>query len=532
MQRRTFVSSLAACLAYWPSTSLGLAALMPSTAHANDGQGSLGLRDIVLAKATALSRDRFERRDDPLPDAFREIGYDAYRRIEFQNQRGLWRDGTSGFEVQPLHRGFIYSDRMTLNVVEDGIVRPLAYDPSLYHFIGMDPPGAQVGDIGYSGVRLLGSIGGSGVAQEFYVFQGASYFRALAAGTIYGLSSRGLAIRTGDPEGEEFPAFTELWIERPPPNSPTIVVHALLDGPSLTGAFMFTIRTGAVGAAKPPLETRVGVNAAIFPRVVLDHVGIAPLTTMYWYGTLERHDVDDYRARVHDSDGLSMCAEDGEWQWRPLANPKRLQTSSFDPGQGGKVRGFGLVQRARAWRDFQDIGADYHRRPSCWIAPHADWPEGRVELIEIPTNNEFNDNVVAYWRPSEGLRAGDRLDYGYDMVWSGRPALGFGLLKAVSSHSGAYAGTWRQIVIDFARQDTHDDLSDGGNAIDPYGFDPVVSAAGGRIHDIALIAHPFIDGLRLSFMLEPEEKLAEIRAVIWQNSRPISEIWLYRWTAS
>ena len=324
----------------------------------------------------------------------------------------------------------------------------------------------------------------------------------------------------------EFPDFCALWFERPDPGADHIVVHALLDGPSVAGAYTFTIlpATAAGGA------TRMGVNVALFPRRDLAHVGLAPLTSMYWYGPLERGAADDYRPRVHDSDGLLACTAGGEWLWRPLANPRRVQTSRFDTG--GAVHGFGLVQRTRDPEAFEDLEADYHLRPSAWVEPHAEWPAGAVELIEIPTDNEFNDNVVAYWRPDAPLAAGVRHDVGYDVVWCDVPDGGVGLLRATSTRSGAW-GDGRQVVIDFDPPGTSGaPTGDAPPPPDPHALDAEVSTGTGTVDRITLQRHPGTGGLRLSFLFTPRDDAAELRARIVQAGRPVSETWLYRWTAS
>ena len=512
--RRAFLTGAAALLtASLAPTTLGAdefsAATLPTETSA---------RDLVLARARALSAEPYRPDEVPLPDDLAALSYDGYRRLDSRHERAVWRDGPSGFEVQPLHRGFIYHGAMELNVVEDGRVSRVPYDPSRFRF----PDGVAVpeGDIGHSGARLLASRGTPSVAREFAVFQGASYFRALAAGLSYGLSARGLAIDTASPRGEEFPDFRAMWFERPEPGSDRIVLHALLDGPAVVGAYTFTVRPSRV----PGEETRMGVNATLIPRRDLDHVGIAPLTSMYWFGPLERGDVDEYRPRVHDSDGLAICTALGEWLWRPLANPSRLQVSQFDTG--GACHGFGLVQRIREAKAFEDVEADYHRRPSVWVEPHAEWPAGRVELVEIPTDNEFNDNIVAYWRPDGTMPAGVEQRIGYDLVWSALPDGALGLLTATDARSGAGGEGWRQMVVDFDPP-----AGPATESLDPHALDAEVLTSAGTIEFPTLKRNPLTGGLRLTFMLAPDGDVAELRARVLQAGRPVTETWLYRWTA-
>ena len=477
------------------------------------------VRDLVLARARTLAGEPYRADNPPLPRAFAELSYDDYRRVVARNERALWRDAAHGFEVQPLHRGFIYPGTIELNVVENGRVTRVPYDPTRFGFPeGIEPP---ADDIGYSGARLLAHRGEPSVAREFAVFQGASYFRALAAGLSYGLSARAIAVDTADPRGEEFPDFRAMWFEQPDPGSDRIVAHALLDGRSIVGAYTFTI----VPSSRAGIETRMGVNAVLIPRRDLDHVGLAPLTSMYWFGPLERGAVDDYRPRVHDSDGLGICTAAGEWLWRPLSNPARLQVSQFDTG--GACYGFGLVQRTRDPEAFEDIEADYHRRPSAWVEPHAEWPAGRVELVEIPTDNEFNDNVVTYWRPDAVLPAGVEHAIGYDIVWSALPDGALGLLTAADARSGTWGDGWRQIIVDFDPPAT----AAGMEPPDPHALQAEVETEAGTIEFPTLKRNPLTGGLRLSFMLAPDGDVAELRARVLQAGRPVTETWLYRWTA-
>lgn len=439
------------------------------------------------------------------------MGYTDYHEIKFKGTHSIWQGDPCGFALQGMHRGFLFPDTVELNLVEDGEMRRLAYDPSLFSFgLLRDIDPSSFGDIGYSGVRFLTDVEGTGKMKEFLVFQGASYFRAVARDIDYGLSARGLAIRTGDPRGEEFPAFVEFFIEKPAVGAGEIRLHAVLDGPSLAGAFSFAAKTGSA--------TRMNVEASLFPRVDLDHVGLAPLTSMYWYSPLERPVVDDFRPRIHDSDGLSIHAGSGEWIWRPLANPAVMRHSTFE----GEVQGFGLAQRTRELRDFEDTEARYHRRPSLWIEPGKEWPKGGVELFEMPTGAEHGDNIVAYWRLSDALRAGTRLDYAYDMRWSAHTPEDPKLLRVRDSYSGAYAGTWRHFVIDFVSPEP-------GPLPPASALTAEAITSAGRLDGLAVMPYPEINGYRLTFRLVPAGDVADLRAVLRRGTNRISEIWRYHW---
>jgi len=376
VDRRSFLQQIAAI-------GFVLGNVRAGTAQTLLPQGK-NVRDHVRERAKTLSRNTYVEPDSALPDRLQELGYDEYNQIQFRSERGIWRNDDARFELHLFHRGFLFKDRVAVFLAEGDTIQPLVYDPNLFGFGLLEDIGQnQFGDIGFAGIRLLYPINDPEIPQEFLVFLGASYFRAVAKGQVYGLSARGLALRTADEQPEEFPYFNEIYVERPDPGSGIIAVHALLDSPSVSGAYSFQIRPGE--------QTRMEVDAVLFPRNDLDHVGLAPLTSMYQFGPLERPDVDDFRPRVHDSDGLLIRSQTEEWLWRPLANPERLQVSSF---QVGDVRGFGLAQRSRNPEDYQDLEAKYHRRPSLWVEPLSGWPPGAVDLIEIPTPSEFNDNIV------------------------------------------------------------------------------------------------------------------------------------------
>ena len=271
------------------------------------------------------------------------------------------------------------------------------------------------------------------------MFQGASYFRAIAKGTEYGLSARGLALRTAHPAGEEFPAFTHFWIERPSTNATGVVVHALLQSPSTTGAYRFSVTPGN--------ETMIDVDLTLYPRVALDNVGLAPLTSMFLFDESNRSRIDDFRDEVHDSDGLQILMTSGEQIWRPLANPTQLQISSFT---ADAPKAFGLVQRSRKVSDYHDLEARYEKRPSAWIEPTSDWGPGSVQLIEIPTDREINDNIVALWRPKNPIPAGKPWHASYRMRWLPQPRSAAAVGRVSGTRTGPSPdGKKRLFVVDF-----------------------------------------------------------------------------------
>ena len=147
------------------------------------------------------------------------------------------------------------------------------------------------------------------------------------------------------------------------------------------------------------------IEKHLFLRADIERLGIAPLTSMFWYAEYGRERIADWRPEVHDSDGLAIWNGAGERIWRPLNNPTRVfHTSYLDHNP----KGYGLLQRDRVFDHYLD-GVGYDRRPSTWVEPIGDWGKGVVQLVEIPTDDEIHDNIGAYWLPEQPARAGDAL---------------------------------------------------------------------------------------------------------------------------
>jgi glucans biosynthesis protein len=334
----------------------------------------------------------------------------------------------------------------------------------------------------------------------------------VAKGQTYGLSARGLSINTGEASGEEFPLFKTFWIERPDPNASSIVVHALLDSPSAAAAYRFTIRPG---------ETTVfDVELAIYPRTDLRHPGLAPITSMFFFGPNDRNDVDDFRPAVHDSDGLAILNGRGEELWRPLSNPRDLQISVFSDLN---PRGFGLMQRTKDFGTFQDLESSFEKRPSLWAEPIGDWGEGAVQLLEIPTNEEIHDNIGAFWRPKQPMQAKGEYTYTYRLHWGPDNPKPASLARVARTAIGARGADYKLVVLDFVG----DKLKD----VDPATIKGVISADSGEVRNAVAQPNPRSGGWRLSFEVPVKDKrTVELRATLMQNDQAISEVWVYRWT--
>lgn len=374
--------------------------------------------DDVAARAEKLAAAPYQKPSASLPKAIKSLGYDQYRDIRFRPDRALWRNGKLPFELMFYHRGWFYEDPVTIHEVGPDGAREIRFDPDAFDYGKNKVQRDELRGLGFAGFRVHFPLNTPAYRDEVLVFQGASYFRGLGRGQRYGLSARGLAIDTAESGGEEFPRFVEFWIERPGPTAKELTIYALLDSPRATGAYRFIL--------KPGVTTVLDVDAKLFLRRNVGKLALAPLTSMFYFGANQRSGREDYRPRVHDSDGLSIHASTTEWIWRPLVNPKRLLVTSFavtDPV------GFGLMQRERSFVNYQDLEARYDLRPSAWVEPKGSWGPGRIELVQIPVPNETNDNIVAYWVPDRQPKPKEAFAYGYRVLWQKeretRPPMGW-----------------------------------------------------------------------------------------------------------
>jgi glucans biosynthesis protein len=251
------------------------------------------------------------------------------------------------------------------------------------------------------------------------------------------------------------------------------------------------------------------------------------MTSMFLLDPLNKP-VEDWRPSVHDSDGLMMQTGAGEWLWRPLSNPKTLQVSAFIDQS---PRGFGLMQRKRDYRDFLDLESRYEKRPSLWAEPIGDWGQGDVELYEIPTQLETNDNIVAFWQPKDGLKQGQSYSYVYRLHWCLDWPADLPVARTVFSGSGtdpnftadppSYDPDLRLYILEFAGGDLEGDIVAD------------VTASAGVISNVHVAKNDVAKTTRLSFEHNVNgADVAELRAVLKRGDKKASETWLFRWTRS
>jgi glucans biosynthesis protein len=506
LNRRQFVAGSAA----------GLSALAAGTALSAEKDTATDYAfepEHVRRLAQELAKKPYTPPDRSLPPPLAEMKYDAYRAIRFLPDQALWRQEKLPFQLQFFHRGWLYKEKTEIFIVSDGRARRLAYSPEMFSF-GLTSP-VHDPELGFAGFRIHSRINRPDYFDEVGVFQGASYFRAVAKEQVYGLSARGIALRTGDPHGEEFPIFTTFWIERPAPAAASLVVHALLNGPSVTGAFHFVITPGT--------ETVYDTSAVVYPRTDLAEAGFGTGTSMFFFGANDRRGVDDFRPEVHDSDGLAIHSGNGEELWRPLKNPKNLQFSIFDEQD---LRGFGLLQRVRRFTAYEDLESHYEKRPSLWVEPIGQWGPGSVQLVELPANEEIHDNIVAFWRPRDVLKAQREYRLTYRLHWTngiaGRPELArFTNTRVAAARDGN-----RLFVLDVTAASVP--LPD----VKEVRADLTVDK--GKLHRIVLQPNPESKGVRLSFEFEPEKDAsrAELRCVLRHGDKALTETWVYQWAPS
>ena len=448
-----------------------------------------------------------------VPVKLLKLTYDQYRDIRYDPAASWWRRAGLPFQMQFFHPGFIFDHTVQIDEVEGKRAQPIPFSRELFDY-GQNRVGPLPGTMGFAGFRLLYALNKPG--DEIGSFLGASYFRMLCRKAVYGLSARGLAIDTAEPGGEEFPSFEKFWVERPQPNSRQIIVYALLDGPSVTGAYSFVIVPGS--------DTVMHVRAVVYCRRNPAVFGLAPLTTMFWHGDNTNFETDDFRPEVHDSDGLMLETGRGEWLWRPLTNPRSPGVSDFSEEN---PRGFGLLQRDRRFESYQDLESSYQLRPSAWVEPIGRWGRGSVRLVELPTPDETSDNIVAFWKPERLPPPGAPLAFEYNLHWfldEIHPPGGF----AVSTRHGrsrTQEPELERFVVDF-----------DGEALRRLEYDPrvepvVTVGKGAELVHATVEKNPYNGTWRVAFALRPAGtgEPVELRCFLRRLPDVLTETWSCLW---
>ena len=446
-----------------------------------------------------------------VPEWLHKLTYDDHRIIEFNAEHSLWRRERLPFEVQFFHPGYIFHEPVQIAEVRNGREHPVAFGRELFNYRSLKT-GEVPETLGFAGFKLLYDL--NRPHDELGAFLGASYFRLLCQKAHYGLSARGLALNTAElPGPEEFPRFTAFWLERPAPAAKRIVVYALLDSVSVAGAYRFEIVPGSATVAQ--------VKATLFLRKNVKTFGAAPLTSMFWRGENSNASLgDDFRPEVHDSDGLLMETGAGEWIWRPLQNPKEMGVVAF---ADENPRGFGLMQRDRVFDHYRDLEAHYHQRPSAWIEPVGKWGKGSVRLAQLPTRDEYLDNIVAFWTPDSLPAPGEPIEFEYRLHWMLEPERGPAGGAAASYHHRS--GESERFLVDF----TGDALRARGAERPP---EVVLDAgAGAKIEHTSVQKNPYDGSWRVTFVVKPDgrRQAVELRCFLRAAPDVLTETWSYLW---
>jgi glucans biosynthesis protein len=512
LTRRRRPPQLAASGIGWPATVAALV-LVTGVLPGSPAIAATFNFDDVTTRAQQLAKDSFKDPRGEVPTWLTQITYDQWRDIRFRPERALWKDKRLPFQVQFFHPGLYYDRTVALNVVDDQGERPIQFSPNDFDYGRNEFASRVPQNLGFAGFRVHAPIKRKDYFDEVIVFLGASYFRAIGKDQVFGLSGRGVAIDTALPSGEEFPYFREFWLVTPQPGAKQLTIYALLDSASLTGAYQFVVRPGE--------QTALSVDARIFLRNPVKKLGIAPLTSMFFHGEANARQVEDFRPEAHDSDGLLVNFSSGEWLWRPLQNPRALSVSDF---RASDIRGYGLIQRDRDFDHYQDLETRPDLRPSAWVVPHGNWGEGRVELVEIPTKADINDNIVAYWVPNNLPEPGKMSAWSYTIYWySDDPNVSpGGRVVATRRDRGTVDGAYR-FVIDFA-----------GKKIESLPADTVlrgvVTIASGedsaQLLDQQVVKNPVTNGWRLTLQIKPlRSDPVELRAFLDQGGTALTETW-------
>jgi glucans biosynthesis protein len=518
--RRQFLQSTAAAL----SVATPLSLLAGSDVASARSPPPPPRQPFDYARLKRIARDLaaapYQAPSEKLPPTVERLDWDHWQAIRFRDERSLWAGEGLRFQVRFFHLGFMIRKPVRMYTVDGGFAQEILYDPAMFDYGSSGLRGNEMpSNLGFAGFRLLFH---TDWVRDFAAFQGASYFRAVDIDRQFGMSQRGLAIDSGAPTPEEFPDFVAYYLEKPEKDSSVLTVYGLLDSPSVAGAYRFVIEVNE------PLI--MDVDASLYPRRQIERLGIAPCTSMFLVGKNDRRVDNDWRPEIHDSDGLQIWSGGGEWIWRPLVNPGGLRVNSYTDEH---PRGFGLMQRERRFEQYQDDGVFYDKRPDCWVEPRGRWGKGAVMLVEIPTEDETSDNIVAFWTPAEKPQRGQEFLYAYRLNWCRENPVVVDLARVHATRTGiggiigrkrSYF-SWR-FVVDFA-----------GGELPGLGENPkivpVISASRGRVEITSVRPLRSINGFRAMFDLALTDDSLEpinLRLYLSDDGQALSETWLYQYT--
>ena len=162
----------------------------------------------VQAKAQDLAGTKYVPAAS-VPEFLTKLDYSDWSSIRYLPEKALWAEDGLPFTVQFFHPGLYYDRPVSVHIVNEDSVDDVAFDPSLFQY-GSEELAKQVAqtkDMNFAGFRLHYPLNKADYKDEVAIFLGASYFRALAADTHYGIYSRGLAIDTATTVSSSLPAL-------------------------------------------------------------------------------------------------------------------------------------------------------------------------------------------------------------------------------------------------------------------------------------------------------------------------------------
>ncbi len=509
---------------FFLSLSVAVGLMMPALPQSSQAATDADLAKVtdfasLQALAAKLAKEPYQVPAHQLDPFFEGLKYDGHRKIRFIGEKALYEENGKNkdvFRVEFFHPGWMYKKPVGFFDMNAGKTEPVIFDPKMFDYADLKVPEGTKNPPGYAGFRVLAPDSLTGKRFEFMVFMGASYYRAVTTDLGYGLSARGVAVNTIGGKPEEFPDFTHFWFQHPKTGDKLFRVMALLNGPSVTGAYEFE--------TVPGKSTEMFVKATLHLRKPVEMLGLAPFSSMFWYGENSHPKPYDFRPEVHDSDGLQIEIKNGPSIWRALDVGKDMRLSVMEVDQ---LAGFGLAERDRDFNNFQDLEAHYHRRPSAWVEPVRGFDKGAVVLVELSTGEETWDNIVAMWKPAKlPTTPEEQLNFEYRLSWldEHQPNL---LCKVLSTRRGFVMDSDDHLyVIDFAP----------GAASPSRGPDWVPDIDVKITGDAKLVSKQVMHqketgGWRAFFKLDipPATPLLEMTCELKDKDKVISERWMYQW---
>jgi len=479
------------------------------------GDGKTFSVDALLEIARQLAQSDYQEDYAPIPNYLTELSLDKFKMIMPSPSSMIW--GTNGhlIGIQPLHRGSVFSNRVALYTIENNLIQKIRYNQDQFQFNGIAPPESK-DDYDFSGFAIS-CLDNNGKQSVFCEFQGGTFFHCKAFEQQFGTMARALLISPADNRGEEIPKFRAFWIRQPNTGENTLICYGLIDSPSAVVLVQFSINAGSLCVSD--------VETTLFPRMTLNHIGFVGLSSSFLFGGTRRAPYNDPRPAVHKSEGLQVLTGKGEWLWRPLNNPDSLQISAF---VDHSPKGFGLLQKKRYFEAYMDEIHHYEQSPSTWIEPYADWDKGVVQLIEVPSGSEKNENILVYWKPDQIFEKGQEYSFSYRINWCWQPPV----FPPLATVSATLVGNLvndpqspnRHFVVDFN--------ADGLPVLNLSDIHPLIETSDGVVKNQKITYLPEQGIYRVRFDLKPENaKLIELRLALKRGDLSISETWLYRWIA-